>query len=232
LESYPPFIFDIYDHDDDLFDSTPDFLGRSIIEPEDCSIIMQESFELCEAHNQRNCDMCAHLCQDIPMVPRWHPIHFAPGEPKCGEVLVSFAVVEHDFNFNAAAKDVDLRSRVEFKEFDVNMLILGLRDLESPGILPVKKAFIKFLIKSLVPPNGPSLSNIKTQPQNPGSNPTINTTMKFSIPLPTDPLYCPKLTCTVYDYVFKGWNQPIVGNFTLPIGDLMQDLIRERQEET
>ncbi len=56
--------------------------------------------------------------------------------------------------------------------------------------------------------------------------------MKFSIPLPTDPLYCPKLTCTVYDYVFKGWNQPIIGNFTLPIGELMQDLIRERQEET
>ena len=38
LESYPPFIFDIYDHDDDLFDSTPDFMCRAIIEPEDCVI--------------------------------------------------------------------------------------------------------------------------------------------------------------------------------------------------
>ena len=164
LESYPPFIFDAYDHDDELFDSTPDFLGRAVVEPEDCAIIMQEQFEFCEAHNQKNCDMCAHLMNEIPLVPRWHPFHFAPGEPKCGEVLVSFAVVEHDFNFNNAAQDVDLRSRVEFKEFDVNMLILGLRDLQSPGILPVKKAFIKFMIKSLVPPNGPSLSNIQTQP--------------------------------------------------------------------
>lgn len=40
LESYPPFIFDCYDHDKELFDSTPDFLGRAIIEPEDCSIKM------------------------------------------------------------------------------------------------------------------------------------------------------------------------------------------------
>lgn len=56
--------------------------------------------------------------------------------------------------------------------------------------------------------------------------------MQFNIPLPTDDLYCPKLSCTVYDYIYKGWNQPIIGVFTLPIGQLMNDLIKERQEET
>jgi len=40
LESYPPFIFDIFDHDADLFDSTDDFLCRAIVEPEDCSILL------------------------------------------------------------------------------------------------------------------------------------------------------------------------------------------------
>jgi len=40
LYSFPPFIFDVYDHDDAIFDSTPDYLGRAIIEPEDCSIVM------------------------------------------------------------------------------------------------------------------------------------------------------------------------------------------------
>mmetsp|Transcript_30294 Transcript_30294/g.46322 ORF Transcript_30294/g.46322 Transcript_30294/m.46322 type:complete len:92 (+) Transcript_30294:1984-2259(+) len=87
------------------------------------------------------------------MTPRWHPLHFAEGEPKSGEVLVSFAVSEIDYNYLMPAKSVDLRARVEFKEMDVNMLILGLRGLESPGILPVKKAFVQFNIKSLVPPN-------------------------------------------------------------------------------
>jgi Ca2+-dependent lipid-binding protein len=77
LESYPPFIFDVYDHDDDLFDSTPDFLGRAIIEPEDCAIKMFDGqikhlkkerdyfspeerlklqFEYCHLHNLKNCD--------------------------------------------------------------------------------------------------------------------------------------------------------------------------------
>lgn len=56
--------------------------------------------------------------------------------------------------------------------------------------------------------------------------------MKFSIPLPTDPLYCPKLSCTVYDNIFKGWNQPMVGVFTVPIGTLMIELKDERTRET
>ena len=56
--------------------------------------------------------------------------------------------------------------------------------------------------------------------------------MKFQIPLPTDSLYCPKLSCAVYDYIFKGWNQPMIGVFTLDIGKLMNDLKKERMEET
>jgi Ca2+-dependent lipid-binding protein len=50
LNSYPPFIFDIFDHDDDLFDSTPDFMCRCIVEPEDCAILMEKDFELCKEH--------------------------------------------------------------------------------------------------------------------------------------------------------------------------------------
>ena len=40
------------------------------------------------------------------------------------------------------------------------------------------------------------------------------------------------LSCTVFDYIFKGWSQPQIGVFTLPIGALMQELIQERKEET
>lgn len=55
LESYPPFIFDIFDHDDDLFDSKPDYLCRAVIEPEDCSILMEKDFKKCEEHKSDNC---------------------------------------------------------------------------------------------------------------------------------------------------------------------------------
>lgn len=120
--------------------------------------------------------------------------------------MVSFAVAPSDYSFCYSAKELNLAKYVNTRDFTVNMLILGLRELASPGILPVKKAFIKFNITSLVPPNGPSVKNIQTQPGKPGPNPTLNTTMKFSIPLPTDPLYCPRLSCSVYDQIFKNWS--------------------------
>ena len=56
--------------------------------------------------------------------------------------------------------------------------------------------------------------------------------MKFSIPLPVDNLYCPKLTCQVFDNIFKGFNQPLIGVFTVPVGELMLALKKERKEET
>jgi len=56
--------------------------------------------------------------------------------------------------------------------------------------------------------------------------------MKFLIPLPIDPLYCPRLACSVFDYIFRGWNQPLIGTFTLPIGELMHSLAEERRDET
>jgi hypothetical protein len=37
---------------------------------------------------------------------------------------------------------MNLMETVEFKEFKVELNILGLRNLQSMGILPVKKAFI------------------------------------------------------------------------------------------
>lgn len=61
LETYPPFIFDVYDHDEGIWDSTPDFLGRAIVDPENCALLMQSDFEKCEIHTQLNCDLCADL---------------------------------------------------------------------------------------------------------------------------------------------------------------------------
>ena len=88
----------------------------------------------------------------------------------------------------------DLRRSVVFEDFNVEITVLGLRSLQSVGILPVKKAYIIFMLKSLVPPdNARSIDNIETQPGPAGPNPTINTTMKFQIPLPGDELYCPRL---------------------------------------
>jgi hypothetical protein len=81
-------------------------------------------------------------------------------------------------------------------DFEVTIMILGLRNLLSPGLLPVKKAFISMNAKSLVSPKqGVNVQNIKTEPKKPGPNPTLNTTLSFGVPLPTEKLYCPRLAC-------------------------------------
>jgi len=98
-------------------------------------------------------------------------------------------------------------------------------------MLPVKKAFMQFDIKSLVPPNSSAVQNVKTLPSSKGCNPTINTLVKFKVPLPKEELYCPKLACTVYDYVFPGMSQPVIGTFTIPLAKLKYDLIKLRAEE-
>lgn len=76
-EELPPFLFDIYDEDDGV-GSSDDFLGRATIKAEDAAVSIDSS---------------------IPD-PKWHPVRVSPGAPQCGEVLVSFSIVESDFNFD------------------------------------------------------------------------------------------------------------------------------------
>jgi hypothetical protein len=76
------------------------------------------------------------------------------------------------------------------------------------------------------------LPNLKTEPKAPGPDPTINTLMTFSVPLPVDTLFCPRLSCQVYDNVFAGFSQPMIGQFTIPVGDLYIELRDERDRET
>ena len=94
-----------------------------------------------------------------PAIPKWHPIRYAPGSPECGQILVSFVITEefdHDWKTpNDAVKMMGLEDPtavVDFSEYRVELNVLGLRNLISPGLLPVKKAYIDFLLKSMVPP--------------------------------------------------------------------------------
>jgi hypothetical protein len=74
--------------------------------------------------------------------PQWHKCRLKPGAPESGEVLISFSIVSDDFNFKTPVKYMNLMETVLFDEYTIEMNILGLRDLMSNGILPVKKAFI------------------------------------------------------------------------------------------
>ena len=55
--------------------------------------------------------------------------------------------------------------------------------------------------------------------------------INFTIDLPVNPLFCPKLQCDVYDYIYKGLVQPLLGTFSLSIGEIMHSAKRERDEQ-
>lgn len=85
--------------------------------------------------------------------PKWYNLYFLTGGAVSGQILLSFAIVRDDYSFNKLENELRLEDQVEMNEYSVSMNILGLRGLQSAGILPVKKAFVQFNLKSLVAPN-------------------------------------------------------------------------------
>jgi len=156
-------------------------------------------------------------------------MRFKKDGPPSGKILVSFAISPDDFDFNFPAAELRLLGDVvPFDEYIVDINVLGLRNLQSSGLLPVKKATIDFNLESLVPPKTNSnVKNLSTEPGPPGRNPTINTSISFRMILPKDELYCPSLTCKVNDNIFKGIYKQLIGVFEIPLGDIMN---RKRKE--
>lgn len=71
--------------------------------------------------------------------------------------------------------------------------------------MPVKKPFIKFNTRCLLPPSkSAAVQNVRTEPKAMGPNANMNTLISFNLELPTERIYCPKLACEVYDFICKG----------------------------
>ena len=85
---------------------------------------------------------------------------------------------------------------LEIEQYNIIINVLGLRNLVSTGLLPVKKAFIKFSVKSLLPSEkAKAVSDIFTIPDQCGSDPNIRTQLAFKVDMPSDPFYTPSMTC-------------------------------------
>ncbi len=55
--------------------------------------------------------------------------------------------------------------------------------------------------------------------------------ISFNMHLPSNSLFCPKLSCDVFDMIFKGFVQPLLGTFSIPIGDVLQETIQNQKDE-
>jgi len=166
--------------------------------------------------------------------PDWHDIRIGFDEttPPCGQVLCSFVVARDDFDFQTPAKYLSLSDYVPTKEYDMDINVLGLRQLESFGLMPIKKPFVTFRDKSLLPPEkAQAVTNVSTDPNACGPNPNINTMLTFNVQLPIEELYCPSLACDCFDYVFMGLSQPLIGTFSIPVGALKTKAEKRRVED-
>jgi len=67
-------------------------------------------------------------------------------------MLVSFSVVEDDYTYKIPITYLKLTEEIEYKDFNVEINVLGLREVESFGLIPVKKPFVRFNLRSLLPP--------------------------------------------------------------------------------
>ena len=105
IADMPPFVIDIYDKDFGL--DGDDFLCRAIINIEDAAFEEGDK---------------------IP-TPRWHPCRLKHGAPPEGEILISFSIVDDDFNFKVPLPYMTLTDFVKFEEFTIECNVLGLRDL-------------------------------------------------------------------------------------------------------
>ena len=61
------------------------------------------------------------------------------------------------------------------------------------------------------------ISEISTQPSTHGANPNIGAVLSFKCKIPKDPLFCPSLSCNVYDYLLSGISQPLIGTFSIDL---------------
>ena len=62
-----------------------------------------------------------------------------------------------------------------------------------------------------------SLKNITTLPKDCGSSPTINSVVKFDLNLPKEEIFMPELQCEIYDHLFSGFINTLLGVFLLNV---------------
>ena len=202
--SLAPIVIKIFDQDLGLLgDISYEFTGSAIISLNDA--IPLDTTDLAEAK----------------MIKRWYQLTI-DGTIKTGKIMLSFAYMKQPllnlFNYKSLGH-IEIPKTL----YNIKISILGLRDLQSTGILPVRSAEIKINTSSLkdvdTMQNGSAFSELSTLSQNGGSNPTIGTVLNISAYLPINILSMPSISCKVID---KGISflkmDSIIGTFHINIG--------------
>lgn len=168
-----------------------------------------------------------------PIIPSWVDLHLNLSNKKQGKILLSFYIIEETKTdlINKLNK-LDISPESTNYCFEIN--VLGLRGLQSKGIIPVKKPYIIFDINSISSTSkktenksSSQKESIKTEPKESGCDPNINTVISFENFLPKEKVFTPVMECYVYDYLLGGLGNSLLGVFELDISNIVSQTMNE-----
>ena len=121
--------------------------------------------------------------------------------------------------------------KIQQQDYQIHLVIMGLRSLKNSGMLSVKQPFIEFDFAALDIQKNTSEEvkrsrMIKTEPKQKGRNINISTVIPAKISLPTNYKLWPSLSAKVRDNVLGDMYQPTLGYFSI---NLKNSYLRSNQ---
>ena len=170
---------------------------------------------------------------NMKIKPKWEQLYLEKSNKAQGQILLSFYIFDEEHKSDA----YNLNIVPETVPYTIEINALGLRDIKPLSFLPVKKAFISFDLNSInvSGKKEDSFEPIKTQPNEAGNNPNINSVIKFNVKLPKDDIFIPDLQCNVYDHFLGGLVNQLLGIFLINIKSVIKgthDMFKDEYEMT
>ncbi len=105
----------------------------------------------------------------------------------------------------------------------IKINILGLRNLQSSGLLPVKNVEVKINTSSIQTidrmKEGAAFTELIATSTGGGKNPSIGTVLSLAVLIPIDILHMPSLSCQVIDKGLRFWKtHQVIGTFQMALG--------------
>jgi hypothetical protein len=156
--------------------------------------------------------------------PKWNQLYLKKSNRAQGQILLSFYIFDNEHREDLKK----IKIEPETIPFNVEINVLGLRNLKPLNFIKIKKPYISFDLNSInvSSTNGKNLQPVTTLPNEVGSDPNINSVIKFSVNLPKDEIYIPQFQCDVYDHVLGGLSKRVLGVFLIDIKKIISETKR------
>ena len=195
--TWPLILVKVMDQDSEMFESKNEILGYTYL-------FMSEKVALNSTKKQ---------------TPKWQQLYLDKSNLPHGQILICFYIFDSE-HYNDSNKII---IEPETEEYNFTINALGLRDLKPLTFIDIKKPFISFDLNSIdVTKRSVPLDEIKTQPNESGPNPNVNSVISFTAQLPKELDFVPQLQCNVYDHVLGGMITKLLGVFLIDIKQIIE----------